>query len=61
MIKLSDYIAKRLKEFHKVEHFFMVTGVGVLWGYGSDKTKLIENSDFVIEEINKWNALVEIK
>ena len=30
MIKLSDYIAKRLKEFHKVEHFFMVSGGGAM-------------------------------
>lgn len=29
-IKLSDYIAKRLKEFHKVEHFFMVSGGGAM-------------------------------
>lgn len=30
MIKLSDYIAKRLKEVHKVEHFFMVSGGGAM-------------------------------
>ncbi len=30
MIKLSDYIAQRLKEFHKVEHFFMVSGGGAM-------------------------------
>ena len=30
MIKLSDYIAKRLNEFHKVEHFFMVSGGGAM-------------------------------
>lgn len=30
MIKLSDYIAKRLKEFHNVEHFFMVSGGGAM-------------------------------
>ncbi len=30
MIKLSDYIAKRLREFHKVEHFFMVSGGGAM-------------------------------
>lgn len=30
MIKLSDYIAKRLKEYHKVEHFFMVSGGGAM-------------------------------
>ena len=29
-IKLSDYIAKRLKEVHKVEHFFMVSGGGAM-------------------------------
>ena len=29
-IKLTDYIAKRLKEFHKVEHFFMVSGGGAM-------------------------------
>jgi len=29
-IKLSDYIAKRLKEYHKVEHFFMVSGGGAM-------------------------------
>lgn len=28
--KLSDYIAKRLKEYHKVEHFFMVSGGGAM-------------------------------
>lgn len=28
MIKVSDYIAKRLKEVHKVENFFMVSGGG---------------------------------
>ena len=26
-----------------------VVGVGVLWGYGSDKSKLIENADFTVE------------
>lgn len=30
MIKLSDYIAKRLKEFHNVDHFFMVSGGGAM-------------------------------
>lgn len=30
MIKLSDYIAKRLKEHYKVEHFFMVSGGGAM-------------------------------
>lgn len=30
MIKLSDYIAKRLKEKYKVEHFFMVSGGGAM-------------------------------
>ncbi|MDR1695389.1 MAG: thiamine pyrophosphate-binding protein [Endomicrobium sp.] len=30
MIKLSDYIAKRLKEYHKVNHFFMVSGGGAM-------------------------------
>ena len=29
-IKLSDYIAKRLKEVHNVEHFFMVSGGGAM-------------------------------
>lgn len=29
-IKLSDYIAKRLKEHHNVEHFFMVSGGGAM-------------------------------
>lgn len=29
-IKLSDYIAKRLKEVYKVEHFFMVSGGGAM-------------------------------
>lgn len=29
-IKLTDYIAKRLKEFHNVEHFFMVSGGGAM-------------------------------
>lgn len=29
-IKLSDYIAKRLKEYYKVEHFFMVSGGGAM-------------------------------
>lgn len=29
-IKLSDYIAKRLKEFYNVEHFFMVSGGGAM-------------------------------
>ncbi len=33
-----------------------VTGVGVLWGYGSDKTKLIENADFVIKKIEELKA-----
>lgn len=28
--KLSDYIAKRLKEYYKVEHFFMVSGGGAM-------------------------------
>ncbi|MDR2436659.1 MAG: hypothetical protein LBD17_01110 [Endomicrobium sp.] len=30
MIKLSDYIAKRLKGHYKVEHFFMVSGGGAI-------------------------------
>ncbi len=29
-IKLSDYIAKRLKEVHHVDHFFMVSGGGAM-------------------------------
>jgi len=29
-IKLSDYIAKRLKEYYKVKHFFMVSGGGAM-------------------------------
>lgn len=28
-----------------------ITSVGVLWGYGSDKTELIKNADFVINKI----------
>ena len=30
MIKLSDYIAKRLKEFYKIERVFMVSGGGAM-------------------------------
>lgn len=30
MIKLSDYIAKRLKEVYNVKHFFMVSGGGAM-------------------------------
>lgn len=30
MIKLTDYIAKRLKEVYKVNHFFMVSGGGAM-------------------------------
>lgn len=30
MIKVSDYIAKRLKEHYSVEHFFMVSGGGAM-------------------------------
>ncbi|MDD3594278.1 MAG: thiamine pyrophosphate-binding protein [Candidatus Gastranaerophilales bacterium] len=30
MIKLSDYIAKRLKEFYQVRNFFMVSGGGAM-------------------------------
>ncbi|MDR1941680.1 MAG: thiamine pyrophosphate-binding protein [Endomicrobium sp.] len=30
MIKLSDYIAKRLKTYHKVKRFFMVSGGGAM-------------------------------
>lgn len=30
MIKLSDYIAKRLKEVYKVKHFFMISGGGAM-------------------------------
>lgn len=30
MIKLTDYIAKRLKEVYKVKHFFMVSGGGAM-------------------------------
>ncbi len=30
MLKLSDYIAKRLKEHHCVKHFFMVSGGGAM-------------------------------
>lgn len=29
-IKLSDYIAKRLKEYYNVDHFFMVSGGGAM-------------------------------
>lgn len=34
-----------------------VTSVGVLWGYGSDKSKLIENSDLVIKEFPKYEGI----
>ncbi len=34
-----------------------VTAVGVLWGYGSDKTKLIQNADFVIDSPRKTCGL----
>lgn len=37
-----------------------VTGIGVLWGYGSDKTKLIENADRIVEraeELLEWQRL----
>mgnify|MGYP001809644699 CR=1 FL=1 len=30
MIKVSDYIAKRLKEVYNIEHFFMVSGGGAM-------------------------------
>lgn len=30
MIKLSDYIAKRLREKYKIEHFYMVSGGGAM-------------------------------
>ena len=30
MIKLSDYIAKRLKQVYKVKHFFIVSGGGAM-------------------------------
>lgn len=30
-----------------------VTSIGVLWGYGADKTKLIENADYIINKIEK--------
>ncbi len=30
MIKLSDYIAKRLSSFYNIEHFFMVSGGGAM-------------------------------
>lgn len=35
-----------------------VTSIGVLWGYGSDKTKLLENADYVINEIQKDRVLI---
>lgn len=38
----SDVIAAKSAE---------VTGAGVLWGYGADKSKLIENADFIVSEV----------
>ena len=37
-----------------------ITGIGVLWGYGEDKTELIQNADFVIKNIDELNAKIEI-
>ncbi|MCD8024271.1 MAG: HAD hydrolase-like protein [Candidatus Gastranaerophilales bacterium] len=34
-----------------------VTAVGVLWGYGLDKTQLIQNADFSVSEVEKLKCL----
>ncbi len=34
-----------------------VTAVGVLWGYGSDKTDLKLNSDFIVEKVKELECL----
>ena len=34
-----------------------ITSIGVLWGYGSDKTDLIKNSKFVIKNIKELECL----
>ena len=37
-----------------------ITGIGVLWGYGEDKTELIQKADFYINKINKIKKKKEI-
>lgn len=34
-----------------------ITGIGALWGYGSDKTALIKNSDKTINSINEMDTV----
>lgn len=36
-----------------------IKGIGVLWGYGSDKKPLIENSDFVINNIREMETVLK--
>lgn len=37
-----------------------VTGIGVLWGYGDDKTNLIKNSDFVVKNTQELEEYLKL-
>ena len=34
-----------------------INGIGVLWGYGKDKTKLISNSTYTIKNVKEFKCL----
>ena len=37
-----------------------VTGIGVLWGYGDDKTNLIKNSDYVVKNTQELEEYLKL-
>lgn len=37
-----------------------VTGIGVLWGYGDDKTNLIKNSDYVVKNTQELKEYLKL-
>lgn len=37
-----------------------VTGIGILWGYGDDKTNLIKNSDYVVKNTQELEEYLKL-
>lgn len=37
-----------------------VTGIGVLWGYGDDKTNLIKNSDYIVKNTQELEEYLKL-
>lgn len=37
-----------------------ITGIGVLWGYGDDKTNLIKNSDYVVKNTQELEEYLKL-